>query len=378
MGARFTACAAVLVYGSLLCGAWGVARADASEVDGVAGVPDARAAAADHHRRGVRAFAQGRYAEAIDLFRKADALKPSAAIAYNVARAYARLGDAAGALAAYREYLRRAPDTKDAVEVGRQIRRFEKRLAARGVQQLTVLSQPLAATVLIDGKPVGVTPYTDELNPGPHTLELRMRGFVSTIRGFELPTDAAQEIEIALRAEEAGPPAATPEPTTPAPQERESSPPPQIMPAMQYAREPQPDAPRAEERLVLRRSGESDETIGTASVLGWVAAGTGVAALGGALGFELLRRAEESRARNAATQIEFAERLDTMETQQTAARVLAGVGGGLSAIGVLLLIAGAHEGGPSTADRGQPVRAQVTASLMLGRGAAGAKLWARY
>ena len=104
---------------------------------------------------------------------------------------------------------------------------------------------------------------------------------------------------------------------------------------------------------MLRRPAQIDDSIGTTAVLGWVAAGTGAAALGGALAFEVLRQAEENRARNAA-QIEFAERLDTMQTQQTTARVLAGIGGGLSVIGVLLLIAGAHEGEPSKDDRPSP------------------------
>ena len=336
-----------LVYTAALLGtAGGVARADGAEAAATVVTAETSAAASDHHRRGVRAFAQGRYTEAIELFRAADALKPSPAIAFNVARAYARLGDAAGALAAYREYLRRAPDAKDAREVARQIRRFEQRLAARGVQQLTVLSQPVAATVLIDGKPVGVTPFTDELDPGPHTLELRLRGFVSAIRGFDLPSDAAQEIEIALRAEQA-----EPQPLPAPPEPRKSAPPPQIMPAdavrTRTAPRPQPPSSPRSSGSSCGVPAEVDDSIGTTAVLGWVAAGTGAAALGGALGFELLRRAEENRARNAATQIEFAERLDTMETQQTAARVLAGVGGGLSVIGVLLLIAGATEGGPS-------------------------------
>ncbi|HEX7671782.1 MAG TPA: hypothetical protein VF395_19445, partial [Polyangiaceae bacterium] len=42
---------------------------------------------------GVRAYAAGRYREAIDLFRDADQRAPSAALSFDMARAYTRLGD---------------------------------------------------------------------------------------------------------------------------------------------------------------------------------------------------------------------------------------------------------------------------------------------
>ena len=265
------------------------------------------------------------------------------------------------------------PTRKDAPEVARDIRRFEKSLAARGVQQLTVLSQPVAATVLIDGRPVGVTPFTDELDPGPHTLELRLRGFVSAIRGFDLPNDAAQEIEVALRAEQVEPAARRLRQSRARPHRRRRSCRPCSSPANRRPR-PRASSPRSRGSSCAGRPRSMTRLARPRCSAGSLRAAR-AAALGGALAFELLRSAEENRARNAATQIEFAERLDTMQTQQTAARVLAGVGGGLSVIGVLLPIAGATEGGPS---EGQHSESQVTAQLTFGRGGAGAKLWARY
>jgi hypothetical protein len=69
-----------------------------------------------------------------------------------------------------------------------------------------------------------------------------------------------------------------------------------------------------------------------------VTLGAGGAALGGALVFELLRRGSEDDAKNEKTQIGYQEQLDKMESQQTTARVLAGVGGALVVAGGVLLV----------------------------------------
>ncbi|HTM44122.1 MAG TPA: tetratricopeptide repeat protein, partial [Polyangiaceae bacterium] len=59
------------------------------------------------------AFAAGEYQKAIDLFRRADAVNPRPELEYNIGLAYDQMGDSASALAAYRSYLRRSPDTAD-------------------------------------------------------------------------------------------------------------------------------------------------------------------------------------------------------------------------------------------------------------------------
>jgi hypothetical protein len=69
----------------------------------------------------------------------------------------------------------------------------------------------------------------------------------------------------------------------------------------------------------------------------WVTLGAGGAALGGALVFELLRRGAESDAESDDTQIGYQDALDTMESHQTTARILAGVGGALVITGGVLL-----------------------------------------
>jgi hypothetical protein len=92
------------------------------------------------------------------LFRQADAIAPSAPLSFNVARAYDKLADASNALRWYRDYLRRAPQAPNAGEAVARVRFYEGVLQTRGIQQLTVLSNPPTATVSVDGVPMGLTP----------------------------------------------------------------------------------------------------------------------------------------------------------------------------------------------------------------------------
>ena len=65
--------------------------------------------------------------------------------------------------------------------------------------------------------------------------------------------------------------------------------------------------------------------------------GAGVATLGGALTFELLRQSSERAAEDDPTQVGYHDHLETMKSRRTTARVLAGVGGALVVTGGVLL-----------------------------------------
>jgi tetratricopeptide (TPR) repeat protein len=73
---------------------------------------------------------------------------------------------------------------------------------------------------------------------------------------------------------------------------------------------------------------------------GFVTLGAGAAALGVGMIFEIMRANTESAATREAEQTRFAEELDSMRSQQTAARVFAGAGIALAAAGGVLLTAG--------------------------------------
>jgi tetratricopeptide (TPR) repeat protein len=265
---------------------------------------------------GVRAYEAGRYRDAIELFLAANRILPSPAHSYNVAKAYEKMGDTGGALSWYRDYLRRAPAADDREDVRKIIRSLEKTLTARGVQQVSVASVPPGATVLIDGQPMGVTPWTGELPPGSHTATLQLRGYHDISKRFELRPDRALDVSLALQSED-NPEEQEPEPAnlqTPAERRR-----PELS---------KPRAPPASDRRPAPAG---------ISIMTWATLGAGVAALGASAGFEALRREAEDEARNHPTQLGALETYQTMESHQLTSRILLGVGSAAIVTGTLLL-----------------------------------------
>lgn len=262
----------------------------ASSAPGRDVTPEAKAAGERAFAAAVQAYREARYAEAIEQFKEAYRLLGDPAIVYNVGQAYEKLGDLSGALAAYRNYLYLAPQAKDRLTVEAMVKNLEARLAEKGVAQVTVRSTPEGAAVAIDGKPVGTTPWTGELAPGPHEAVLEGGGRRAR-RTLDVPTDRSLEVLVAL-GEEGAPTAAT----DPAPPEG-----PTLRPA-------------------------------TYAVLGG-----GAALLGSAVVVELLRQGAEDDAVGATTQVEYGERFETMESRQAVARVLAGLGSAAVIVGGVML-----------------------------------------
>lgn len=291
----------VLTSGMALLAATLVLHAGAAPSD------EAKAMARQHYQNGAEDYEAGRFKDAIDHFLMANQLVPSPALSFNIARAYEKLGDTAGALSFYRDYLRRAPAAEDRAEVQRLVAGLEQRLQSKGVQQVTVISTPEGATVVIDGKPMGVTPWTSELAPGEHQLELRLPGYQDQQQGFNLSATRALEVTVALESSQAAAPAPAAS-TTPTATPSSVAPPPS-------------DAGP--------RRGISPWT--------WVSFGVGVAGLGGALGFELARASAENKSHDARTQVEAKREFDTMQGRQTAARILVGVGAAATVLGGVLL-----------------------------------------
>jgi tetratricopeptide (TPR) repeat protein len=277
------------------------------------------------YREGVEAYRATRYRESIDYFLEADRLSPSAALSFNIARAYEKIDDPAAALRWYRDYLRRDPTAKDRAAVESLIHSFEERLSKKGVQQVTVLSEPPGATVVVDGQPVGVTPWTSEIAPGTHQLELRLEGYAPATPPLELLPDHAQDVTSTLVAAVASP--------------------------TKTSAAVAPNAVNHEGTTASQpRSPPSDgsSTGLPLTTLGWVGIGAGGAALTSALIFELLRRSAETDAKGAHTQVDYAKDLDRMESRQTAARALAGTGAALAIAGGVLLWMGRRKGDTQT------------------------------
>jgi tetratricopeptide (TPR) repeat protein len=101
--------------------------------------PTARA----HFQRGLAAYEHGQFREAIEAFREADTLAPSAQLSFDVARCEERLGNARRAIAAYRTYLQRLPSAHNRTEVEQRIARLEA--AAQGSTPAAPAAAPALA-----------------------------------------------------------------------------------------------------------------------------------------------------------------------------------------------------------------------------------------
>jgi tetratricopeptide (TPR) repeat protein len=249
---------------------------------------------------GVAAYEEGRYREAVERFKEADELAPSPLLSFNIAKVYERMADNRSALASYRTYLRRLPQADNRTLVEERIAALEQALQANGVQQVTVLSLPTSATVSIDNVARGVTPWTGELIPGPHTLTLRLRGYHESVSEIELPADHAVDIENSLVA------GSDAQVTPPPPAE---APAPANAPVA-----PGPAAPMVEASGAIPHWWT------------WAMFGGSAAAFVGAGVFELSRSNLEDEARAAEVQIVHRQKYEAMHGRETTARVFLGVG----------------------------------------------------
>lgn len=272
------------------------ARAQAPSAEGQAEAR--RSAAKDKFDQGVEAYKQQRYQDAVKLFQEADAIQPSAPLSFNVARSFEKLDDTSGALRWYRDFLRRSPQANNAAEVQAKVRALAATLSQKGVQQLSVLSDPPGATVLLDDQNMGITPITRDIAPGKHRLVLRLAGHADKPAEVQLEPQTPQDVSLKLE------------------------------PAQQAVSGLNGGAARTGAALPVDRGPRF-------GVVPYVVMGAGAAGLLGALGFELARRSADSTAGDA-PQTEFQGHYDTMESRQTTARVLAGVGGALLVTGGVL------------------------------------------
>ena len=293
---------AVGLIASLLLSSARTALADDNPA-GAAPSEQQKAQAKTKYEQGVEAFRNERYADAVQLFLAADALAPSAALSFNVARAYESLADDAATLRWYRNYLRLDPQSPKANEVQASIKKMSESLAKKGIQQLTVLSTPAGATVAIDDHALGVTPLTVELRPGVHQVLLTLRGFTDATRSFTLEAPTPLDLSLELTAAPSTLPASAPAIVSPA-----STPLPKDNPGPRFG------------------------------IVPWIALGAGAVALGGAAVFEARRRSAQNAALADHTQIAEESDLDARNSRQTTARVLLGVGGVLAATGAVLLV----------------------------------------
>jgi hypothetical protein len=131
---------------------------------------------------GVRAFRDGRYADAIRYFRAAYRIGGPSSELWNIARCHERLDDAEAAARSIEEYLAQ----HDLAPADRAEADHEARALRARPSLLTVTTVPSGAVVTIDGKQtVGPTPLSIDVAPGTHSIAVRRDGYATETRPLE-------------------------------------------------------------------------------------------------------------------------------------------------------------------------------------------------
>jgi len=251
--------------------------------------PDLTDQAKQLYLLGAEAFAAQRNADAVSYFRQAERLVSSAKLTYNIALAYDEMGDTGRALREYRAFLAREPGSVHRDEATARVAKLELALAALGVQQLRVASDPPGATLRVEDDIVGVTPWAGELTPGLHQIRLERAGYRAHEAQVALAAQHAADLEVTLLPEQA-------------------------------------------------HAAKTSGARARIQPLSWSFLGVGLGALAGGLGFELSRASSSERAGRASSAEAEARAEGAADAKQMASLLLFGAGGAFVVGGGVLLV----------------------------------------
>ena len=132
------------------------------------------------HREGAVLFEQKKYEDAYVAFVAAWALKRHPQIAANLADCEVKLGKYRDA-AEHFTFMVRDPNGEAQPEEKQEAQRRLKEVQAK-IGTLTITVNVGGAEVLVDGKPVGMSPLQEPVfvDPGSHTIEARKDGYLSS------------------------------------------------------------------------------------------------------------------------------------------------------------------------------------------------------
>lgn len=149
--------------------------------------------------KGNSAFLEGRYVDALAVYRQAYRLAPKPVVLYNLARCEELLGDYEAAYADFERFLAMGVGTDQLALV--QTKLFE--LKDKVQVTVRVTSEPTGALVFLDGeeRPLGRTPAEGRVALGPHRVLLRLDGFPPREAFLDGQAGKQNAVHVVLRAE---------------------------------------------------------------------------------------------------------------------------------------------------------------------------------
>ncbi|MFH2007556.1 MAG: PEGA domain-containing protein [bacterium] len=147
--------------------------------------------------KGLKAFAQGNYPDALAHFTASYKIKPKSIVLYNIAMCHKALFQYTKAIAAFREYLGRR-SKKLPLWKRRQIERSVE-LMERKLGRVKLMVHPEGATIRVDGRVVGRAPLSGPLgvDPGRRVVEISLGGYRTVV--LQLTVVASQPVSMGVR-----------------------------------------------------------------------------------------------------------------------------------------------------------------------------------
>jgi len=131
--------------------------------------------------KGEALYQAGEFGAAIYNFRRADAQRVTAEVAYDLAKCHEKLGDAAFTLLYYRLYLRRAPEASDTLEIAQKVGAGLSKAETEGLGFLELWA-PRASRLTVKGQRFAEPPVALFLPSGEHEVEAEFPSGVKKLK----------------------------------------------------------------------------------------------------------------------------------------------------------------------------------------------------
>ena len=158
--------------------------------------------ARDSYKKGEERFAAADYAAALDGYKGANGLIPSAQAQYKIALTLDKMGKGADAVTAYKAFLAFPPPDS----MAEQKAAADKRIGELAQSSLKIVTTPPGASIKVDGdRSLDAAPTTITVKPGAHKVEVSLADYEGASRDVTVPVGGSVEVTIELKA---APPAA--------------------------------------------------------------------------------------------------------------------------------------------------------------------------
>jgi tetratricopeptide (TPR) repeat protein len=145
-----------------------------------------------------KAYKQGKYAEALKLYRQAGKIFPSYKIQLNIGETLESMGRNTEAAVTYHRFLRKF---KGAPRPARRDAWLRLDGMRRWLGRVKLIVSKQGAKVTVDGNDAGQTPLDLPLylQPGKHTIKVEMDGFLSATRAVRLRRGGHRKLRVRLK-----------------------------------------------------------------------------------------------------------------------------------------------------------------------------------